>query len=143
MKVVCITKKVTGGGLTFGEKYDVIERGPNPNRTRFYADSFLLINYNGIKMCYDRAPILIEVLPLTGHSIRYIGSPSSGLTVGKCYEVLDKERDYEYFYFIDDDSKFVGISKINYLDAGLCGSPNFIEVTKLRESKLNIILECR
>jgi hypothetical protein len=59
--------------------------------------------------------------------------------VGKCYELLDKERDYEYFYFIDDDSKFVGISKINYLG----GSPNFIEVTKLRESKLNIILECR
>ena len=132
MKVVCISNEVTGGGLTFGKKYDVIERGPNPNQTRFYVDSFLLINDNGIKMWYDKSPILVEVLPLSGYSIKYIGKSGDGLTNGNYYEVLDQERNYEYFYFIDDNNKFVGIRKINYLG----GAPNFIEVTKVRENKI-------
>ena len=132
MKVVCISHEVTGGGLTFGQRYDVIERGPNPNKTRFYVDSFLLINDNGVKMWYDRSPILVELLPLIGHSIKYIGKSGDGLTNGNYYEVLDKERNYEYFYFIDDNNKFVGISKINYLG----GAPNFIEVTKVRQDKI-------
>ena len=136
MKVVCISKKVTGGGLTFGEKYNVIKRGPNPNNSKFYRDSFLLINDNAIEMWYDKSPMLIEVLPLTGDSIKYIGDPSSGLTVGKCYEVLDKERDYEYFNFIDDNNTFVGIAKRNYFG----GAPNFIEITKVRNNKIEQIL---
>ena len=132
MKVICISKEVTGGGLTFGEKYDVIERGSNPKYTRFYVDSFLLINDRGIKMWYDRAPILVELLPLSGYSIKYIGNSGDGLTRGNYYEVIDKESDYEYFYFIDDNKKFVGISKINYFG----GEPNFIEITKVREDKI-------
>jgi hypothetical protein len=132
MEVVCISDKVTGGGLTFGQRYDVIERGPNPNQTRFYVDSFLLINDNGVKMWYDRAPILVEVLPLSGYSIKYIGESVDGLTNGNYYEVIDKERQNEYFYFINDNNKFVGIRKINYFG----GSPNFIEVTKVREDKI-------
>ena len=73
MKVVCISKEVTGGGLTFGEKYDVIERGRNPKYTKFYVDSFLLINDNGIEMWYDKSPMLIEILPLSEDLIKFIG----------------------------------------------------------------------
>ena len=136
MKAVCISKDVTGGGLTFGKKYDVIKRDRNPKYDKFYVDAFLLINDNGIEMWYDKAPLLIEILLLTGYSIKYIGEPYSGLTVGKCYECLDKEREYEYYNFIDDNNNFVGINKINYFG----GAPNFIEITKIRENKLNNLL---
>jgi hypothetical protein len=136
MKVVCISKEVTGGGLTFGGKYDVIERGSNPN-SRFNLDSFLLINDNGLEMWYDKAPIVFEVLPLTGYSIKYIGMSSSGLTFDKFYEVLDKEIGGEYYNFIDDNNRFVGIPKINYFG----GESNFIEITKIRENKLDTILK--
>ena len=64
--------------------------------------------------------------------IKYIGKSGDGLTNGNYYEVLEQERNYEYFYFIDDNNKFVGIRKINYLG----GSPNFIEVTKVRQDKI-------
>jgi hypothetical protein len=83
-------------------------------------------------MWYDKSPILVEVLPLSGYSIKYIGKSGDGLTRGNYYEVLDQERNHEYFYFIDDNNKFVGIRKINYLG----GAPNFIEVTKVREDKI-------
>jgi hypothetical protein len=139
MKVVCISKEVTGGGLTFGEKYDVIERGRNPKYTKFYVDSFLLINDNGIEMWYDKSPMLIEILPLSEDLIKFIGKPLSGLTYGKWYEMLDKERDYEYFHLIDDNNKFVGISKRNYLG----GAPNFVKVSKdeIRDNKIEYILK--
>jgi hypothetical protein len=44
---------------------------------------------------YDKSPLIIEILPLKGY-IKFIGEPSNGLTYGKCYEWLDKERDHEY-----------------------------------------------
>jgi hypothetical protein len=137
MIAICISKEVTGGGLTFGKKYDVIKRGRNPNCTHAYVDSFLLKNDLGVEMWYDKSPYIIEVLTITGESIKYIGEKCSGLTIGKCYEVIDKERDYEYHYFIDDNNKFVGIRKRNYLG----GAANFIEVTKVRNEKIENILK--
>jgi hypothetical protein len=135
--VVCISKEVTGGNLTFGKKYNVIKRGRNPKFTN-YIDSFLLINDIGIEMWYDKSPLIVEILPLKGY-IKFIGEPSSGLTYGKCYEWLDKERDYEYVHLISDNNKFVGISKINYFG----GAPNFVDVTttEIRDKKLNSILD--
>ena len=137
--VVCISNEVTGGNLTFGKKYSVIKRGRNPKFTKFYVDSFLLINDIGIEMWYDKSPIVVfEILPLKGY-IKFIGEPLSGLTYGKCYEWLDKERDYEYTYLIDDNNKFVGISRINYFG----GASNFVDVTttEIRGKKLNSILD--
>jgi len=137
-KVQCITDDITGGGLTFGEKYNVIKRGSKPDsKHQWYKDWFLLINDNGQEMWYDKCPYgVIELLQLTGETIQYIGESKSGLTNGKYYETLDKEKGYEYFYFIDDDDRFVGIYKINYFG----GAANFIEVTKERDDKINSIL---
>ena len=135
MNIVCISKKVTGGGLTFGKKYEVIKV---IKRGDYYNSSFLLINDNGIEMWYGKCPYgVIEVIYLNGDSIKYIGEPSTSLTYGKCYEVLDKEVDQQYFNFINDDNQFVGISKISYLG----GKENFIEITKERDNKIKQILE--
>ena len=132
MKVKCISYDTKG--LTFGKEYNVIKRGSNPDSKHlWYKDWFLLINDDNKEMWYDRCPMgIIELLPLTGETIQYIGESTSGLTHGKYYQTLEGKGD-EYFYFIDDNDKFVGISKINYFG----GSPNFIEITKNRDFKLN------
>jgi hypothetical protein len=92
------------------KKYNVIKRGRNPKFTN-YID-FLLINDIGIEMWYDKSPLIIEILPLKGY-IKFIGEPSNGLTYGKCYEWLDKERDHEYVILAI--TQFVGISKSKLL----------------------------
>ena len=136
MIAICVDRKVTGGGLTFGKKYDVIKRGPDPGCDWAYVDSFLLKNDLGIEMWYARSPYSIEVLPMTGECIKYIGEPFEGLTIGRCYETIDKERDYEYHHFIDDLGRFVGMRKREYLGGGW----NFVELTKERNEKIEGIL---
>lgn len=136
MIAICVDRKVTGGGLTFGKKYDVIKRGPDPGCDWAYVDSFLLKNDLGIEMWYARSPYLIEVLPMTGESIKYIGEPCENLTIGRCYETIDKERDYEYHHFIDDLGRFVGMRKRAFFGGGC----NFVEVTRERNEKIEGIL---
>jgi hypothetical protein len=123
--VMCIGDDVEH--LTYAKKYNVIIRE---------GSKFLLINDKGIEKWYDRCPLcIIEILPLSGEYVEYIGPITGGLTSkGKYYETLDKERDYQYYYFLDDNNRFVGIPKINYFG----GKPNFVDVTviQLRENKL-------
>lgn len=115
MKALCISNNLIG--LTYNTKYDIIE---NKHET------YLLLNDFGEKIWYYRNKMgIIEVLSLTGVFIKYIGNPREGMTIGNYYEIVDN-YDRDYYYFINDNNKFVGINKINYCG----GRPNFTELQK-------------
>jgi hypothetical protein len=74
---------------------------------------------------YEKSPMgIIEVMKLTDIFKEYVGPKHKGLTIGKTYQILDDRSGY--YYFINDNDKFVGITKINYFG----GTPMFKVVDK-------------
>ncbi len=126
MKIVCVSE------------YDVISEGPKPN-SKWLTHGFNIINDNGIEKWHGVSPMgIIQVLPLKGIWLEYLNDDSYGLTKGKIYSILDKYS-AEYVYFMNDNNKFVGISKRNYFG----GNPNFRNPQKERDIKIEHILKTK
>ncbi len=131
MKAVCL-----GIGdlhsLTVGKYYTVLQLGSDGN-------SYLLTDDIGETKWFDRDMYgILQILIATDIWVEYIGNRHSGLTKGCLYNLLDRRRSDEYFYFMNDDSEFVGVSKINYIG----GAPNFRVLSKddIRDKNINDIL---
>jgi hypothetical protein len=137
MRAVCIDNDVDG--LTLGKYYDIIEQGSHPDSIHtWYKDWFLIKNDSGEIKWYDRCPYgILKILPATNMWGEYIGQNTGGLTKGIQYNLLHKS-DREFYYFLDDNKKFVGIRQINYFG----GDPNFrvLEKDEVRDKNINDIL---
>ena len=118
MKIICINEVE---GLTVGKEYDVIKTDGEFTRVMGY---FVINDYNLMER-YERSPMgILEVMELTDIFKEYVGPEHRGLTIGKTYQILDDRSGY--YYFINDNDKFVGITKINYFG----GTPMFKVVDK-------------
>lgn len=119
MKIICINKVE---GLTVGKEYDVIKT----EEVNFpWNLGYFVINDYNLMERYERSPMgIIEVMELTDIFKEYVGPEHRGLTIGKTYQILDDRSGY--YYFINDNDRFVGITKINYFG----GTPMFKVVDK-------------
>ena len=139
MIVVCVrVSNTTTYGLTTGNHYEVIDSSD--------SNRLSLINDFGIESYYDtfidpsyditdytgKARLLAEV---SDYNIIYVGGLTRYLTYGKTYSIL-KLNNHDvsslYFYIINDVGDMFGKRKKDNL---------FIEITKIREEKINSILE--
>ncbi len=98
--------------LTQGKYYTVIDKVfmNKPPWTREY----LLKNDNGEEDWYVITSGIINFAESYNTWVKYIGESYRGLTVGKIYQLCGSE-DEGYYYFMNDENKFVGIRKTNYL----------------------------
>jgi hypothetical protein len=147
MIVVCVRVSNTSStyGLTVGNHYEVIDSSDS-NRLG-------LVNDFGIESYYDTSidPMYNEITDDTGkvislaevsdYNIIYVGGLTPYLTYGKSYSTLKLGKYdvvYEmflpglYFYIINDIGDVVGKRKSDNL---------FIEITKIREEKINSLFE--
>jgi hypothetical protein len=139
MIVVCVrVSNNTTYGLTTGNHYEVIDSSD--------SNRLSLINDFGIEAYYDtfidssyeitdgtgKVRLLAEV---SDYNIIYVGGLTRYLTYGKTYSIL-KLNNHDvsslYFYIINDSGYMFGKRKKDNL---------FIEITKIREEKINSILE--
>jgi len=119
MKIICINKVK---GLTVGKEYDVIKT--EQVKVPWNLGYFVINDYNLMER-YEKSPMgIIEVMELSDIFKEYVGPEHKGLTIGKTYQILDDKNGY--YYFLNDNDKFVGITKINYF----CGKDMFKEVDK-------------
>ena len=119
MKIICINKVK---GLTIGKEYDVIKTEPIEFSSGL---GYFVVNDDNLMERYEKSPMgIIQIIELTDISLEYIGPEHKGLTIGKTYQMLDDR--HGYYYFLNDNDKFVGITKINYFG----GTPMFKEVDK-------------
>lgn len=124
LKIVCVTETL---GLTVGKEYSVIRIEPNPDH-KWKNGGYVIINDDNVEKWHEECPMgIIEILPLTGECVKYVGSSSSSLTNGKTYKLLDKHSN-EYYYIMDDENRFAGVSKRNYFG----GKFNFVSISKER-----------
>ena len=120
MKIICINEVK---GLTVGKQYDVIKT--EPVKFPWILGYFVINDYNSLER-YERSPMgIIQVMELTDIFKEYVGPEHRGLTIGKKYQILDDKNGY--YYFLDDNDKFVGITKINYFG----GKPMFKAVDEI------------
>ena len=140
MIVVCVrVSNTTTYGLTTGNHYEVIDSSDS-NRLSLindfgiesYYDTFIDPMYNEIT---DYTGKVISLAEVSDYNIIYVGGLTRYLTYGKTYSVL-KLNNHDvsslYFYIINDVGDMFGKRKKDNL---------FIEITKIREEKINSILE--
>jgi hypothetical protein len=140
MIVVCVrVSNTTTYGLTTGNHYEVIDSSDS-NRLSLindfgiesYYDTFIYPMYNEIT---DYTGKVISLAEVSDYNIIYVGGLTRYLTYGKTYSIL-KLNNHDvsslYFYIINDVGDMFGKRKKDNL---------FIEITKIREEKINSILE--
>mgnify|MGYP003644234092 FL=1 len=140
MIVVCVrVSNNTTYGLTTGNHYEVIDSSDS-NRLSLindfgiesYYDTFIDPMYNEIT---DYTGKVISLAEVSDYNIIYVGGLTRYLTYGKTYSIL-KLNNHDvsslYFYIINDVGDMFGKRKKDNL---------FIEITKIREEKINSILE--
>jgi hypothetical protein len=140
MIVVCVrVSNTTTYGLTTGNHYEVIDSSDS-NRLSLindfgiesYYDTFIDPMYNEIT---DDTGKVISLAEVSDYNIIYVGGLTRYLTYGKTYSIL-KLNNHDvsslYFYIINDVGDMFGKRKKDNL---------FIEITKIREEKINSILE--
>lgn len=125
MKIICINEVE---GLTVGKQYDVIKT----EQVKFpWNLVYFVINDYNLMERYERSPMgIIEVMELTNIFKEYVGPEHRGLTIGKTYQILDDRCGY--YYFLNDNNKFVGITKINYF-----GGKDMFKVADKTQINLN------
>jgi hypothetical protein len=101
-------------------------------------EKILLTNDEGIEKWYSYNLYGIYIFTLlSGQYVEYIGKESSSyirnneLSHNKWYELFDR-CDYEYYYFIDNKGKYVGILKYNF---------KLISLAELREIRIKQTLD--
>lgn len=106
-EVVCISGNVNG--LTRGRKYEVL--GEDKKWKWKDYELFLLKNDLGEEVWYNYCPYgVIELLPTTNDWIRYDMNTFKNifLTHNKIYQLLYREDDGGYYYFLDDRNELIG-----------------------------------
>jgi len=110
MQVVYIDDKYKD--LTEGKIYTVLDERKSPINT--IEDEYLIENDYGVEKWYGWYGGVITFAELYDEYIRFIGDEYNGLTKGKVYQLCGRLWLQEYYYFVNDFNKFVGIPKRNF-----------------------------
>ena len=109
MQVVYITDKFED--LTKGNTYFVL--GKRKSLTSLDHE-YLVKNDLGEQKWFGYYDGIITFAELYNKYIRFIGADYDGLTKDRVYQLCGRDSIDEYYYFVNDYNKFVGIPRINY-----------------------------
>jgi hypothetical protein len=134
MKLICVGDEP---GFTIGKEYEFEWIGSDPKIHRTWSTfcplrQILIKNDFGDLIKHKLNEFIITMLPPSNIWVEYVDDSKDGLTHGKYYNLLDRNkasRGDEHYYFLDDNNKFVGAWRGN----------RFRDVSKikLREDRLN------
>ena len=124
MKLICVGDEP---GFTIGKEYDY-----STIKEDWRIKLILIKNDFGELIKHKLNEFIITLLPPSDIWVEFIDDSRDGLTNGKYYNLLDRNkasRGDEHYYFLDDNNKFVGAWRGN----------RFRDVSKikLRNEKLN------
>ena len=124
MKLICVGDEP---GFTIGKEYDY-----STIKEDWRIKLILIKNDFGDLIKHKLNEYIITLLPPSDIWVEFIDDSRDGLTHGKYYNLLDRNkasRGDEHYYFLDDNNKFVGAWRGN----------RFRDVSKikLRNEKLN------
>jgi hypothetical protein len=124
MKLICVGDEP---GFTIGKEYDY-----STIKEEWREKLILIKNDFGDLIKHKLNEFIITMLPPSNIWVEYVDDSKDGLTSGKYYNLLDRNkasRGDEHYYFLDDNNKFVGAWRGN----------RFRDVSKikLREDRLN------
>jgi hypothetical protein len=124
MKLICVGDEP---GFTIGKEYDY-----STIKEEWREKLILIKNDFGDLIKHKLNEFIITMLPPSNIWVEYVDDSKDGLTSGKYYNLLDRNkasRGDEHYYFLDDNNKFVGVWRGN----------RFRDVSKikLREDRLN------
>lgn len=124
MKLICVGDEP---GFTIGKEYDY-----STIKEDWRIKLILIKNDFGDLIKHKLNEYIITLLPPSDIWVEFIDDSRDGLTQGKYYNLLDRNkasRGDEHYYFLDDNNKFVGAWRGN----------RFRDVSKikLREDRLN------
>lgn len=124
MKLICVGDEP---GFTIGKEYDY-----STIKEDWRIKLILIKNDFGDLIKHKLNEFIITLLPPSDIWVEFIDDSRDGLTHGKYYNLLDRNkasRGDEHYYFLDDNNKFVGAWRGN----------RFRDVSKikLRNEKLN------
>ena len=124
MKLICVGDEP---GFTIGKEYDY-----STIKEEWREKLILIKNDFGDLIKHKLNEFIITMLPPSNIWVEYVDDSKDGLTHGKYYNLLDRNkasRGDEHYYFLDDNNKFVGAWRGN----------RFRDVSKikLREDRLN------
>ena len=124
MKLICVGDEP---GFTIGKEYDY-----STIKEDWRIKLILIKNDFGQLIKHKLNEYIITLLPPSDIWVEFIDDSRDGLTHGKYYNLLDRNkasRGDEHYYFLDDNNKFVGAWRGN----------RFRDVSKikLRNEKLN------
>ena len=124
MKLICVGDEP---GFTIGKEYNY-----STIKEDWRKKLILIKNDFGDLIKHKLNEYIITLLPPSDIWVEYVDDSRDGLTQGKYYNLLDRNkasRGDEHYYFLDDNNKFVGAWRGN----------RFRDVSKikLRNEKLN------
>ena len=124
MKLICVGDEP---GFTIGKEYNY-----STIKEDWRKKLILIKNDFGDLIKHKLNEYIITLLPPSDIWVEFIDDSRDGLTQGKYYNLLDRNkasRGDEHYYFLDDNNKFVGAWRGN----------RFRDVSKikLRNEKLN------
>lgn len=124
MKLICVGDEP---GFTIGKEYNY-----STIKEDWRIKLILIKNDFGDLIKHKLNEFIITLLPPSDIWVEYVDDSRDGLTHGKYYNLLDRNkasRGDEHYYFLDDNNKFVGAWRGN----------RFRDVSKikLREDRLN------
>jgi hypothetical protein len=124
MKLICVGDEP---GFTIGKEYNY-----STIKEDWRIKLILIKNDFGDLIKHKLNEYIITLLPPSDIWVEFIDDSRDGLTQGKYYNLLDRNkasRGDEHYYFLDDNNKFVGAWRGN----------RFRDVSKikLRNEKLN------
>ena len=124
MKLICVGDEP---GFTIGKEYNY-----STIKEDWRKKLILIKNDFGDLIKHKLNEFIITLLPPSDIWVEFIDDSRDGLTQGKYYNLLDRNkasRGDEHYYFLDDNNKFVGAWRGN----------RFRDVSKikLRNEKLN------
>lgn len=124
MKLICVGDEP---GFTIGKEYNY-----STIKEDWRKKLILIKNDFGDLIKHKLNEYIITLLPPSDIWVEYVDDSRDGLTQGKYYNLLDRNkasRGDEHYYFLDDNNKFVGAWRGN----------RFRDVSKikLREDRLN------